>query len=152
MNNFVRSLHVSPSEDSIVLCGESYSPQNFVDRSIEAYLMKVDARDGSYIWGKYYQDKQFNATYYMGLFYQCKFVSDQKIIVSGQLNFFRSFIGVVNASSGAFMEAYTFTSSNTDYKVGYASYGLFWGTTSNDIYAGISFLGAPVSIARIKSG
>lgn len=77
-------------------------------------------------------------------------MSDQKIIVSGQLNFFKSFIGIVNASSGTFIEAYQFTSTNTDYKVGYASYALEWGAASSNIYAGLSFLGAPLSIARIE--
>jgi hypothetical protein len=77
-----------------------------VDRSIEAYILKVDSRDGSYIWGKYYQDKAANSQVYLGLFYTCRFVSEQKIIVSGQLNFYKSFIGIMNATDGTFLEAY----------------------------------------------
>jgi hypothetical protein len=77
-------------------------------------------------------------------------VSDQKILVSGQLNFYKSFIGLINATTGSFMEAYTFPSENTDYKVGYASYALDMGSLSGDIYAGLNYLGSPYSIARIE--
>lgn len=82
------------------MCGESYSPENFVDRSIEAFLMVVKAQDGSYLWGKYYQDRVSNSTNYLGLLYQCKYMTDQKIVVSGQVNFYKAFVGLVNATDG----------------------------------------------------
>jgi hypothetical protein len=110
-NTLVRYSDVSPDQTRIVFCGESYSPQNFVDRTIQAYMMMVNSTDGSYIWGKYYQNNVANATDYMGLFYSCKFVSDQKLIISGQVNFFKPFIGVMNASDGTFIEGTLFSST-----------------------------------------
>ena len=62
--------------------------------------MVVRAQDGGYVWGRYYQDRVSNATFYLGLINRCTFVSDQKILISGQLNFYRAFVGVVNASDG----------------------------------------------------
>jgi hypothetical protein len=53
-NTMARFSHVSPDQERIVICGESYSPQNFVDLSIQAFILMVNAKDGSYIWGKYY--------------------------------------------------------------------------------------------------
>lgn len=46
LHNFVKSLHVSPDEKYIVMCGESYSPQNFVDKPIQAFIMMVHAHSG----------------------------------------------------------------------------------------------------------
>jgi hypothetical protein len=46
----------------------------------------------------------------LGLFYGCKFVSDQKLIISGQVNFYLPFIGVMNANDGAFIEGTLFAS------------------------------------------
>ena len=110
-NTLVRYSDVSPDQTRIVFCGESYSPQNFVDRTIQAYMMMVNSTDGSYIWVKYYQNNVANATDYMVLFYSCKFVSDQKLIISGQVNFFKPFIGVMNASDGTFIESTLFSST-----------------------------------------
>ncbi len=70
----------------------------------------VNATDGSYIWGKYYQNMPSKATNYLGLIYGCKFVSDQKLIISGQVNFFKPFIGVMNATDGTFIEGTLFAS------------------------------------------
>lgn len=86
----------------------------------------------------------------MGLFYHCKFISDQKILVSGQLNFFKAFVGIVNANDGTFLEAYAFESTDLKYKVGYAYYALDFGKISGDIYMSLSFLGSPVSMVRIQ--
>lgn len=112
-NTFARYSDVSPDQSRIVICGESYSPQNFVDRTTQGYMLMVNSTDGSYIWGKYYQNKAVNATDYMGLFYSCKFVSDQKLIISGQVNFFKPFIGVMNATDGSFIEGTLFSSTET---------------------------------------
>ena len=101
---------MSPDQERIVICGESYAPQNFVDRSIQGFIMMVNSTDGSYIWGKYYQNKAKNATDYLGLFYGCKFVSDQKLIISGQVNFFKPFVGTMNAADGNFIEGTLFAS------------------------------------------
>ncbi len=74
-------------------------------------MLMVNSTDGSYIWGKYYQNKAANASDYMGLFYACKFVSDQNLIVSGQVNFYKPFIGFMNAIDGLFIEGTLFSST-----------------------------------------
>ena len=73
--------------------------------------MLVRAQDGSYVWGKYYQNHRLakNSTTYLGLVYACKFSrDDQKIVVSGQVNFFRSFIGTLNVTDGSFIDTVLF--------------------------------------------
>ena len=52
------------------------------------------------MWGRYYQDRTSNATNYLGLVNRCVYVSDQKILISGQVNFFKAFVGVLNATDG----------------------------------------------------
>lgn len=74
-NNFVRYIDASSDGMYILMCGESYSPDNFVNRSIEAYAMVVNADDGTFIWGKYFQDSVTNATNYVGLLNVCKFTN-----------------------------------------------------------------------------
>ena len=78
-------------------------------------------------------------------------MSDQKIIVSGQLNFYKSFLGIVNATDGTFIDTIVLESSDTKYKVGYSSYALEM-NQDGDIFAGISFLSSSVSIVRITPG
>lgn len=53
-HDFVRYTDASSDGRYIVMCGESYTSTNFVDRPIQAYLMLINAADGTYIWGKYF--------------------------------------------------------------------------------------------------
>ncbi len=53
-HEFVRYSDASSDGRYIVMCGESYTSTNFVDRNIEGFLMLVNAADGAYIWGKYF--------------------------------------------------------------------------------------------------
>ncbi len=78
-------------------------------------------------------------------------MSDQKIIVSGQLNFYKSFLGILNATDGTFIDTIVLESSDTNYKVGYSSYALEM-NLDGDIFAGISFLKSTVSIVRVTPG
>jgi len=142
---------VSPDQTRVVLCGESYSPQNFVDKPIQAYVMVVRAQDGGYLWGRYYQDRAANASIYLGLANRCVFVSDQKILISGQVNFYRAFIGVINATDGTMIQTAVFESENEEYKVGYTTRGLGMDGAGN-ILAGIYFLKSAVSIVRLTPG
>ena len=113
--------------------------------------MMVNSTDGSYIWGKYYQNKAKNATDYLGLFYGCKFVSDQKLIISGQVNFFKPFVGTMNAADGNFIEGTLFASDQPKQVVGYASSALEMDRNGN-IVAAISFITSALSIVKLKTG
>ena len=72
-HDFARYTDVSPDEKYIIMCGESYS-YNFVSNWLEGYLLMINANDGTYVWGKYFQDTSSNPTTYMGLINVCKFV------------------------------------------------------------------------------
>lgn len=111
--------------------------------------MLVRAHDGSFLWGKYYQNKQVNATVYMGLFYACKFQSDQKILVSGQANFYKGFIGSINVTDGNFIDTMIFQSNDKKYSVSYSSYSLDV-DAAGYYYAGVSFLGSASSFLKVK--
>ena len=69
----MRNVDVSSDGQYVLMCGESYSYFNFVNKTIQGFVMMVRAEDGSYVWGKYYQDKQNDATDYVGLISSCKF-------------------------------------------------------------------------------
>ena len=51
-------------------------------------------------------------------------MSDQKILISGQVNFYRAFVGVVNATDGTMIQTAVFESENENYSVGYTTRGL----------------------------
>lgn len=113
--------------------------------------MVVRAQDGGYVWGRYYQDRAANASIYLGLANRCVFVSDQKILISGQVNFYRAFVGVINATDGTMIQTAVFESENEEYKVGYATRGLGMDGAGN-ILAGIYFLKSAITIVRLTPG
>lgn len=57
-------------DSSLVFCGESYS-YNFVDRSIQGYMISLNANSGMPKWGKQYQTT--DGSLYIGLFEICKY-------------------------------------------------------------------------------
>ena len=89
-----RLVDVSGDGKSIIFCGESYSYYNFVNKSIEGYLMKVNSNDGSYVWGNYYQSSDSTASTYLGLINACKYdKNSERIVIAGQLNFYKGYVG-----------------------------------------------------------
>lgn len=78
-------------------------------------------------------------------------MSDQKILISGQVNFYKAFIGIVNASDGTMIQTAVFESENSNYTVGYSSRSVAMDGEGN-IVAGVYFLGSAVSILRMTPG
>ena len=67
------------------------------------------------------------------------------------MNFYRAFIGTVNATDGTFIDTIVFDSSDSNYNVGYASNSIEM-DSKGFIYAGIYFLKSAVSIVKVKPG
>eukprot|EP00347_Sterkiella_histriomuscorum_P011756 403371220 len=150
-NNFVRYMDASSDGKYILMCGESYSQYNFVDRAIEAFVMMVKADDGTYMWGKYYQNSVTNATMYVGLINVCKFtnLSPQKVMVAGQINFYRPFFGFIDME-GDNEIFYQFSSALSEDKVGYTSISLDIDRNGN-LYGGVYFMSKAIQIFKLNT-
>ena len=103
-NNFARYVETFidlKKREVILVCGESHSYYDFVDKQIQGYMMAINPYDGSYKWGKYYQDNSSTSGSYIGLIHTCRYNQNNNFIaVSGQLNFYRPFIGTFNPLTG----------------------------------------------------
>ena len=75
-------------------------------------------------------------------------MSEQKILISGQVNFFKAFIGTINATDGTFIDSYLLSSTDTTYRVGYTTNAINFDSSGN-IFAGIYFLGSAASIIKL---
>ena len=113
-HDFARYTDVSPDGKYIIMCGESYS-YNFVSNWLEGYLLMINANDGTYVWGKYFQDIASNPTNYIGLIKVCKFVQSggtTRILFAGQINFYKGAVGLINLD-GTIQSIYNVASSNS---------------------------------------
>ncbi|CDW84828.1 UNKNOWN [Stylonychia lemnae] len=149
-HNIVRYSDASADGKYIIMCGESYS-QNFIDRQIEAFMLLVNADDGTYIWGKYFQDNETNSTGYIGLINVCKFSNGntQQILVAGQINFYRPFLGIVKMD-GSFQIVYQFSSKIANDFVGYTALAVDI-DQSGALYGGIYFMGKSLQVFRFST-
>ena len=67
--------------------------------------------------------------------------------MTGQVNFYKAFSGVLNATDGTFINTFVFSSNTPTHAVGYSSSAIEMDLSGN-IFAGIYFMNAAVNIVK----
>jgi len=114
------------------MCGESYS-YNFVSNWLEGYLLLINANDGTYVLGKYFQDTASNPSNYLGLIEVCKFVNyggTTRILISSLINFYKGAVGLINLD-GTINSIYQISSTNPSDYVGHTTATLEMDSSGN---------------------
>ena len=101
-HNYAKYSDVSKDGKEIIMCGDSYS-YNFVNKTLQSFMIKVNADTGLIKWGKYYQDDK--ALNYIGLLHICKInKANTKIFANGGLNMYKPIIATFDYETGKVLE------------------------------------------------